>query len=121
MMVVCTATVSQYFTLFMRDYGFDTFDTILLAIPYNVRRAPRGAPLWRHVLTSSQLGAIVTKILLTYTAEALGSLAIMGAVAQIWILPLLIYMNVVDFSQSNKWVAWTILTLLLSHPSGTFE
>ncbi|PLB35038.1 putative MFS transporter [Aspergillus candidus] len=91
-------TVSQYFTLFMRDYGFDTFDTILLAIPYN-------------------LGAIVTKILLTYTAEALGSLALMGVVAQIWVLPLLIYMNVVDFSQSNKWVAWTILTLLLSHPS----
>lgn len=120
-MVVCSAaTVSQYFTLFMRDYGFDTFDTILLAIPYNVRRAPRGA----HnggMLTSSQLGAIVTKILLTYTAEALGSLALMGVVAQIWVLPLLIYMNVVDFSQSNKWVAWTILTLLLSHPSGTFR
>lgn len=35
-MFVRIATVSQYFTLIMRDYGFGTFDTVLLSIPYNV-------------------------------------------------------------------------------------
>ncbi|PYI06852.1 MFS general substrate transporter [Aspergillus sclerotiicarbonarius CBS 121057] len=91
-------TVSQYFTLQIKDYGFNTFDTILLSIPYSV------------------LG-IVTRIALTYAGEIFGSLALMGAVAQVWCLPFVIYMNVVDLNQTNKWIVWTVLTLFLSFPN----
>ncbi|KAB8250433.1 major facilitator superfamily domain-containing protein [Aspergillus flavus] len=91
-------TISQYFTLLMTDFGFGEFNVILLAIPCSV------------------IG-ILTRIILTYAAEILGSLAWMGAVAQVWTLPMLIYMNVVDFSQTKRWVAWTVLTLILSFPS----
>lgn len=38
-MIAQIATVSQYFTLIMRDYGFGTFNTVLLSVPYNVRDA----------------------------------------------------------------------------------
>ncbi|KAH8426255.1 putative MFS transporter [Aspergillus melleus] len=91
-------TVSQYFTLIMRDYGFGTFNTVLLSVPYN-------------------LVGITTRILLTYSAEYFGSIAVMAILAQVWTLPMLIYINAVDFGQVNRWVAWTVLTLFLSHPS----
>ncbi|KAE8391000.1 major facilitator superfamily domain-containing protein [Aspergillus alliaceus] len=91
-------TVSQYFTLLMKDFGFGEFNVILLAIPCSV------------------LG-IVTRIILTYAAEIFGSLAWMGVLSQAWTLPMLIYMNVVDFSQTKKWIGWTVLTLILSFPS----
>ena len=73
------------------------------------------------LLTNEQVIGIVTRIILTYAAEVLGSLAWMGAVAQAWTLPMLIYMNVVDFSQTKRWVAWTVLTLILSFPSRMFN
>ncbi|PYH99665.1 MFS general substrate transporter [Aspergillus ellipticus CBS 707.79] len=91
-------TVSQYFTLQMKDFGFSTFNTILLAIPYNVLN-------------------IVTRILITYAGEMFGSLAWMGVLAQIWCLPLIIYMNAVDLSQTNKWIVWTVLTLFQGFPN----
>ncbi|KAA8651777.1 hypothetical protein EYZ11_003972 [Aspergillus tanneri] len=91
-------TVSQYFTLFLIDYGFNTFQAVLLSIPYNVMD-------------------VILRLVLVYAAETFGSIALMGALAQVWMLPMLLYMIVVDFSQVNKWVAWTILTLFLSHPS----
>ena len=70
-----------------------------------------------NLLTNGQVIGIVTRIILTYAAEIFGSLAWMGAVAQAWTLPMLIYMNAVDFSQTKRWVAWTVLTLILSLPS----
>ncbi|EAU39184.1 conserved hypothetical protein [Aspergillus terreus NIH2624] len=91
-------TVSQYFTLFMRDFGFEPYKTVLLAIPYNAMQ-------------------VVTRIILTYTSEILGTLAWTGAAAQLWLLPMLLYMNIVDFSQATKWTAWTVLTMLLAFPS----
>ncbi|RAL17127.1 putative MFS transporter [Aspergillus homomorphus CBS 101889] len=91
-------TVSQYFTLQMKDFGFDTFNSILLSIPYCVF-------------------GIVTRIILTYSGEYFESLSWMGVIAQVWSLPMMIYMNTVDLSQTNKWVVWTVLTLFLSLPS----
>jgi nitrate/nitrite transporter NarK len=73
------------------------------------------------LLTDEQILGIVTRILLTYAAEIFGSLAWMGALAQAWSLPMLIYMNVVDISQTTKWVGWTVLTLIISLPSGMFD
>ncbi|KAE8153848.1 MFS general substrate transporter [Aspergillus avenaceus] len=96
--LVPSMTVSQYFTLLMTDLGFGEFNVILLAIPYNI------------------LG-IITRLILTYAAEVFGSLAWMGALAQAWTLPMLIYMNVVDFSQTKRWIAWTVVTLLLAFPN----
>ncbi|KAF7162003.1 hypothetical protein CNMCM5623_007374 [Aspergillus felis] len=96
--LIPSATISQYFTLLLKDFGFSTFNTILLSIPCNA------------------MGA-VTRIALVYGAEAFESLAYMGILAQLWMLPMLLYMNAVNFSQTNKWVAWTVLTLILSFPS----
>ncbi|KAB8279453.1 major facilitator superfamily domain-containing protein [Aspergillus minisclerotigenes] len=103
-------TISQYFTLLMTDFGFGEFNVILLAIPCS-------SYVPGDLLTNGQVIGILTRIILTYAAEILGSLAWMGAVAQVWTLPMLIYMNVVDFSQTKRWVAWTVLTLILSFPS----
>ncbi|RAK72439.1 putative MFS transporter [Aspergillus fijiensis CBS 313.89] len=91
-------TVSQYFTLQLKDFGFDTFNSILLSMPYSVFM-------------------IITRIILTYAGEYFESLSWMGLIAQVWSLPMLIYMNAVDLSQTNKWVVWTVLTLFLSLPS----
>lgn len=33
---MCIATVQQYFTLIVKSFGFGTFETNLLTIPYNV-------------------------------------------------------------------------------------
>ncbi|KAE8339671.1 hypothetical protein BDV24DRAFT_175978 [Aspergillus arachidicola] len=117
--IVPYTTISQYFTLLMTDFGFGEFNVILLAIPCSVSGPNPYATveLPSDSLTNGQVIGIVTRIILTYAAEMLGSLAWMGAVAQAWTLPMLIYMNVVDFSQTKRWVAWTVLTLILSFPS----
>ncbi|KAE8352718.1 major facilitator superfamily domain-containing protein [Aspergillus coremiiformis] len=73
-------------------------------------------PLYMIGLIFAVLG-IATRIILTYAAEIFGSLAWMGALSQAWTLPILVFMNVVDFSQTKRWVAWTVLTLILAFPS----
>ena len=70
---------------------------------------------------TTQAMQVVTRIILTYTSEILGTLAWTGAAAQLWLLPMLLYMNIVDFSQATKWTAWTVLTMLLAFPSGRFH
>ena len=70
------------------------------------------------VLTDFQVIGIITRILLTYAGEIFGSLAWMGVVAQLWCLPFLIYMNVVNLSETNKWIVWSVLTLFLGFPNG---
>ncbi|KAF4168964.1 hypothetical protein CNMCM6936_000375 [Aspergillus lentulus] len=96
--LIPSTTISQYFTLLLKDFGFSTFNIILLSIPCNA------------------MGA-VTRIALVYGAEAFESIAYMGILAQMWMLPMLLYINAVNFSQTNKWVAWTVLTLILSFPN----
>lgn len=64
---------------------------------------------------------IVTRIILTYASEIFETLAWTGAAAQLWLLPMLLYMNIVDFSQSTRWAAWTVLTMFLAFPSGKFH
>ncbi|XHG07027.1 hypothetical protein AWENTII_010194 [Aspergillus wentii] len=94
-----SVTISQYFTLTMKDMGFGTFQAILLSMPYNAL-------------------SIVNRIALTYAAEVFQSLALMGMLAQVWMLPMLLYINIVDITQINKWIVWAVITLLLSHPNG---
>lgn len=53
----------------------------------------------------------------TYIAEFLGQLTFVAASGQIWILPFLIYLNVVDTSKVSRWVIYAVTTLLLSYPN----
>lgn len=54
---------------------------------------------------------------LTYFAEVVKSLTWVSLFPQVWVLPLFIYINVVDLTQINKWTAWAVLTIILGYPS----
>jgi hypothetical protein len=92
---------TQYLTLALKGLGFGTFDTNLLTIPYTVIH-------------------MFTMMAVTYAAEIFGELTLFSLTGQIWALPFLIYLNVVDITHVNKWIIWTVTTLLLSYPSGMF-
>ncbi|TLD23016.1 hypothetical protein PspLS_07062 [Pyricularia sp. CBS 133598] len=87
-----------YITLSLKSLGFDTFQTNLLTIPYYV-------------------GHIITMLGVTYIAEIWGNLTFSAMIGQIWALPLLLYMAVTNLGAVNKWVVWTVTTLLLSYPN----
>jgi hypothetical protein len=55
----------------------------------------------------------------TYLAEIWGELTLTSMFGQIWVLPFLVYLFVVNTSEANRWVVWLVATLLLSYPSGT--
>ncbi|GJN72450.1 hypothetical protein PLICBS_006523 [Purpureocillium lilacinum] len=90
--------VQQYLTLTLKGLGFNTFETNLLTIPYTVI----------HILTM---------VALTYLSERTGQLTLVALLGQLWAFPFLIYMNVVNTATANKWVIWTIVTLLLGYPN----
>ncbi|KAI6350216.1 hypothetical protein MCOR25_010581 [Pyricularia grisea] len=87
-----------YITLSLKSLGFDTFQTNLLTIPYYV-------------------GHIITMLGVTYIAEIWDNLTFSAMIGQIWALPLLLYMAVTNLGTVNKWVVWTVTTLLLSYPN----
>jgi hypothetical protein len=92
-------TPSNYLTLSLKGLGFDTFRTNLLVIPSKVL----------HVIT--MLG-------LTYAAEIFGELTYTALFGQLWALPFLIFINMVDIREINKWFAWVVMTILLCYPNG---
>jgi hypothetical protein len=57
---------------------------------------------------------------LTYFAEAVSELTLTALIGQIWVLPFLIYLNVVNSQEVNKWVFWVVVSLLLAYPNGKF-
>jgi len=57
-------------------------------------------------------------VALTYLSERTGQLTLVALLGQLWAFPFLIYMNVVNTATANKWVIWTIVTLLLGYPNG---
>jgi hypothetical protein len=89
---------TQYLTLSLRGLGFDTFTTNLLTIPYTVLH-------------------MISMLTLTYLAEIWGELTLTSMLGQIWLLPFLIYFNVVNVTNVNRWVVWAVTSLLLSYPS----
>ncbi|KAL4744779.1 hypothetical protein BDW72DRAFT_199258 [Aspergillus terricola var. indicus] len=91
-------TPQQYLTLTLRGLGFDTFTTNLLIIPKEILH-------------------ITTMVLLAYAAEAANDLTLISMLGQIWALPFLIYLYVVDINTVNKWVVWVVMTLLLGYPN----
>lgn len=58
---------------------------------------------------------------LTYLSERIGQLTLSALLGQIWAVPFLIYLNVVNTQEINRWVFWVVLTLLLSYPNGKSE
>ncbi|OAA74863.1 MFS transporter [Akanthomyces lecanii RCEF 1005] len=78
--------------------GFSRFQSNLLTIPSTVLQI------------FSMLG-------LTYLAEHMRSLSLVALLAQIWALPFIIYLNVVDTATVNKWIMFAVITLLLGYPS----
>ncbi|RFU35565.1 hypothetical protein B7463_g778, partial [Scytalidium lignicola] len=91
-------TPTQYLTLSLRGLGFDTFQTNLLTIP-------------------STFIHMVLMMILTYVSEIWHEITLTAMLGQIWAVPFLIYIYVVDINSINKWIAWAIMTLLLSYPS----
>lgn len=91
----------QYLTLVLRDLGFSTPVTNLLTVP----------------TTFLTMCSIVG---LTYLSERLDERALVCMLSQLWALPFLVFLYVVDVSQISRWAAWGMLTLLLAYPSRTF-
>lgn len=93
------STPTNYLTLSLKGIGFNTFQTNLLTIPYSVLH-------------------IILMLIITYASEVTGQLTLTALTGQIWALPFLVYLYAVDINSVNKWLAWAIMTLLLSYPNG---
>ncbi|KAM3506907.1 hypothetical protein MY10362_002094 [Beauveria mimosiformis] len=87
-----------YLTLSLNGLGFSRSQSNLLTIPATVIQ-------------------IFTMLGLTFLAEHLRNLSVVAMLAQIWALPFVIYLNVVDPAAVNKWVMFAVTTLLLGYPS----
>ena len=92
---------AQYFTLTLRNLGFNVLVTNLLTIP--------------HTILS--IGGL---LLITYLSEKWNERSFLAAAVQVWKLPFVIYLYVVDMSTVNRWVSFAVLTLLLGSPTGAF-
>ncbi|KAK7431854.1 hypothetical protein QQZ08_001472 [Neonectria magnoliae] len=88
----------QYLTLTLRDLGFSTVVTNILTVP-------------------TMFLTMCTIMGITYLSELLDERSLVAMISQIWALPFLVFLYLVDLSQINRWAAWGILTLLLAYPS----
>jgi hypothetical protein len=68
----------------------------------------------KNILT----GPVIFMLLLTYVAEIWGELTLTSMIGQIWLLPFLIYLNVVNTTKVDKWIIWAVVSLLLGYPNG---
>lgn len=82
----------------LRGLGFDTFQTNLLIIP-------------------TQVLQIITLLTVTLLADWTGKLAFNGIIGQVWALPFLVSLYVLDTTKTNKWIIWALISLLLGYPS----
>ncbi|KAI0006271.1 MFS general substrate transporter [Xylariaceae sp. FL0662B] len=86
----------QYLTLTLRSLGFDTFNSNLLTIP-------------------TQAFGIITMLILTFLSEVLNERSLLGAFAQVWVLPNIIALAILP-SSTPAWVKFAVVTVLLSYP-----
>lgn len=93
------STPANYLTLSLKGLGFGTYNTNLLVIP-------------------SKIFHVINMLCLTYAAEIFGELTFIAMIGQIWALPAIVLINVIDINKVNKWIAWGVMTVLLSYPSG---
>lgn len=74
----------------------------------------------RLELQSFAFLSIVFILILTYTSEITKQLTLVSMIGQIWVLPFVVYLYVVDITTVNKWTVWVVMTLLLAYPNGKF-
>lgn len=55
---------------------------------------------------------------ITYLAEVWQNLTFTAMIGQIWAFPFVLVLYILDINQLNHWVAWGIMTIFLSYPSG---
>ena len=60
--------------------------------------------------------AVVSMLLFVRLAEKYKQILLWAALAQIWSLPVLIWLRVGYDLESSKWTTWALLTLLLAKP-----
>jgi hypothetical protein len=63
---------------------------------------------------------VITMLAITYLAEIVQELTFISMSGQIWALPFLVYLSVVNTAGVNRWVLYTVITLLLAYPNCTF-
>ncbi|KAI5861286.1 MFS general substrate transporter [Durotheca rogersii] len=91
-----TGPPDQYLTLTLRNLGFDTFNSNLLSIP-------------------SQITGAIAMMIATFFSEVWNERSLIGAFAQLWILPNIIALAVLP-SDASQWVKYAVLIVLLSYP-----
>lgn len=89
---------SLYFTLNLRSFGFSVLVTNLLTIPNTIL-------------------SMVGLLAITYLSEKWNERSLTALSTQIYRLPFLIVLYVVDINSINRWVAFAVLTLLLGAPT----
>jgi len=61
---------------------------------------------------------VIAMLALTYAEEVFGEITLVALIGQLWALPFLVLVYLVDLNSINKWMAWGIMTALLMYPSG---
>lgn len=97
MAFIPTAAVGKYLALTLRNMGFSTFSTNLLAIPHQILHAV--FLLW------------VTKL-----SETIDQKAFLGLVVPLWTVPLVGILAFWKDSMTNAWGTWLVTSLLLGGP-----
>lgn len=55
-------------------------------------------------------------MLLLWTAERTKQLLAWSAFSQVWMLPFLVWLRVVDTTKASRWTVWIVMTLMLTKP-----
>ena len=88
--------IAQYFTLTLRNAGFNTFETNLLTIP--------GYVIW--------IGQL---LFWTRLSERLNERFLLSTISQFWVLPFLVALIVLP-TPRNHWVTFVLTTLVFVQP-----
>ncbi len=61
---------------------------------------------------------MILMLILTYVAEIWKERTFTALIGQVWTLPFLAWLYVVDITTANKWLVFGMVSLLLSYPNG---
>ncbi len=62
---------------------------------------------------------MILMLALTYVAEIWKELTLTALIGQIWTLPFLVWLYIVDTTTAGKWLVFAMVSLLLAYPNGT--
>jgi hypothetical protein len=117
--LIPTIAPQFYLTLTLRGLGFDTFQTNLLVIP---TQALKSETRWHFLREDgANMNLVITMLTLAYFAERTKQLSIFAAVPQLWALPFLIFLRVINITTTSKWLVWAMLTGLIAAPMSMFH